>query len=136
MCTGVYIWARPDQYRELLLKDPCHQGLPGCYGTSAVTFSQCAASGQLLLNPNVWIIQTPPYKCEIKSAILCAQQSKTSITATGSTMTARGGDEGSGTLKPTFDNILNFRDVGETVNTFLGRKYDRNTLLFLSIEQC
>lgn len=39
-------------------------------------------------------------------------------------MTARSSDEGGGPLRPTFDNILNFRDVGETVNNFLGRKYD------------
>ena len=24
---------------------------------------------------------------------------------------------------PAFDNILNFRDVGETINAFLGQKY-------------
>lgn len=35
----------------------------------------------------------------------------------------RNSDEAAGILALTFDNILNFRDVGETVNNFLGRKY-------------
>lgn len=37
-------------------------------------------------------------------------------------MTARSSNDGDSPLKPTFDNLLNFRDVGETVNNFLGRK--------------
>jgi hypothetical protein len=38
-------------------------------------------------------------------------------------MTARSSDDGGDVFKPTFENLLNFRDVGETVNKFLGRKY-------------
>lgn len=44
------------------------------------------------------------------------------------TARSRSSDEGVGPLKLTFDNILNFRDVGETVNDFLGRKYVLITL--------
>lgn len=45
-------------------------------------------------------------------------------------MTATSSDEDRGPLKPVFDNILNFRDVGETVNAFSGRRYD------LSVSSC
>lgn len=38
-------------------------------------------------------------------------------------MTSRSSIEANDPPKPKFDNILNFRDVGETVNDFLGRKY-------------
>ncbi|KAB5575447.1 protein-tyrosine phosphatase-like protein [Coniochaeta sp. 2T2.1] len=48
------------------------------------------------------------------------------------TSTGRSSDEANGPLKPTFDNVLNFRDVGETVNTFLGRKFVRKGVLYRS----
>jgi hypothetical protein len=47
-------------------------------------------------------------------------------------MTASSMDEGNGPLEPTFDSILNFRDVGETVNEFLGRRLMRKGLLYRS----
>lgn len=47
-------------------------------------------------------------------------------------MTARSSNDGDSPLKPTFDNLLNFRDVGETVNNFLGRKLVREGLIYRS----
>ncbi|KAH8879630.1 hypothetical protein GQ53DRAFT_755835 [Thozetella sp. PMI_491] len=35
-------------------------------------------------------------------------------------------------FSPDFDNILNFRDVGETINEFLGKKFVREGLVFRS----